>query len=305
MFDAPGFFESGDKNLVHVSHVATFSGNLVLAAPHRLTEYFLRPYIVGGATLMLVRTTTSLSVFDVSTVRPAFDVGVGVVGVRDQQGRRQRRHPAVSEHRRRQRLGRSVLRRRAFVVLARDHGRGDSVLMVMIRRRSFCLLLLLLIAAVPLRSEETLRITPFLSGNRVVVSFELNDAYTEAVREAIASGLRTTFTYQLELRTPAWIDRTVGTTIVATTDQYDNLTRRHTLTRTVDGRVEDVLVTEDDAVVKIWLTKWTRVPVADTARLDPARDYYVRVTTRTRPLGGSFLGLTKTVIGQVKFTFVP
>jgi len=29
------------------------------------------------------------------------------------------------------------------------------------------------------------------------------------------------------------------------------------------------------------------------------------VTTRTRPLGGSFLWLTKTVIGQVKFTFVP
>ena len=177
--------------------------------------------------------------------------------------------------------------------------------MLMTRRRPFCLLLLLLLAAPALRAQETLRITPTISENRVVVSFELNDAYTEAVREAIASGLRTTFTYQLELRTPAWIDRTVGTTIVATTDQYDNLTRRHTLTRTVDGRVEDVLVTEDNAVVKTWLTKWTRVPVADTARLDPARDYYVRVTTRTRPLGGSFLGLTKTVIGQVKFTFVP
>jgi hypothetical protein len=177
--------------------------------------------------------------------------------------------------------------------------------MLMTRRRPFCLLLLMLLAAPVLRAQETLRITPTLSGNRVVVSFELNDAYTEAVREAIASGLRTTFTYQLELRTPALIDRTVGTTIVATTDQYDNLTRRHTLTRTVEGRVEDVLVTEDDAVVKTWLTKWTRVPVADTARLDPARDYYVRVTTRTRPLGGSFLGLTKTVIGQVKFTFVP
>jgi hypothetical protein len=177
--------------------------------------------------------------------------------------------------------------------------------MLMTRRRPFCLLLLLLIAATTLRAQETLRITPTISENRVVVSFELNDAYTDAVREAIASGLRTTFTYQLELRTPAWIDRTVGTTIVATTDQYDNLTRRHTLTRTVDGRVEDVLVTEDNAVVKTWLTKWARVPVADTAQLDPARDYYVRVTTRTRPLGGSFLGLTKTVIGQVKFTFVP
>ncbi len=172
-------------------------------------------------------------------------------------------------------------------------------------RRSVVGLALLVLAAATVRSEETLRITPFISNNRVVVSFELNDAYTDAVREAIASGLRTTFTYELELRTPAWIDRTVGTTVVAATDHYDNLNRRHTLTRTVDGRVEDVLLTQDDTVVKTWLTKWTRVPVADTARLDPARDYYVRVTTRARPLGGSLLGLTKTITGQVKFTFVP
>jgi len=164
---------------------------------------------------------------------------------------------------------------------------------------------LLLVSSPALRSQETLRITPFINDNHVVVSFELNDAYTDAVREAIASGLRTTFTYELELRTPAWIDRTVGTTVVATTDRYDNLTRRHTLTRTIDGRVEGVLVTEDDAVVKSWLTKWTRVPVADTARLDAARDYYVRVTTRARPVGGSFLGLTKTITGRAKFTFVP
>ncbi len=165
--------------------------------------------------------------------------------------------------------------------------------------------LLLVLAMAPLRAAETLHIVPFVAANRVVVSFELNDAYTDAVRDAIASGLRTTFTYELELRTPGWVDRTVGTTVVSTTDVYDNLTRRHTLTRTVDGRVEEVLVTEDDAVVKNWLTKWTRVPVADTAKLDPARDYYVRVTTRTRPVGGSFLVLTKSIVGQVKFTFVP
>ena len=175
---------------------------------------------------------------------------------------------------------------------------------VMIRRSSVWSVLLL-VAVATVRSQETLRIVPSINDNRVVVSFELNDAYNDAVREAIASGLRTTFTYELELRTPAWIDRTVGRTIVATTDQYDNLTRRHTLTRTVDGRVDVVLVTEDDAVVKTWLTKWIRVPVADTAMLDPARDYYVRVTTRTRPLGGSLLGVTKTITGQVKFTFIP
>ena len=91
----------------------------------------------------------------------------------------------------------------------------------------------------------------------------LSQRSTTGLRDAIASCLRTSFTYTLELRTPAWIDRTIGTTIVTTTDQYDNLTRRHTLTRTVDGSVENVLVTEDDTVVKTWLTKWSRVPVAE------------------------------------------
>ena len=165
--------------------------------------------------------------------------------------------------------------------------------------------LLLLLAGATVMAQGALRISTLTYNNRVVVSFELNDAYDEAVRDAIASGLRTSFTYTLELRTPAWIDRTIGTTIVTTTDQYDNLTRRHTLTRTVDGRVDEVLVTEDNAAVKTWLTKLSRVPVADVAQLDAARDYYVRVTTKSRPLGGSLLGLTKTITGQVKFTFIP
>jgi len=78
--DAPGFFESGDRSLVRGSRVTTISGNVVLAAPHRLTEYSLRPYLVGGGGLMRVRTTTLFNVFDVSTVMPVLDVGVGVVG---------------------------------------------------------------------------------------------------------------------------------------------------------------------------------------------------------------------------------
>jgi hypothetical protein len=78
--DAPGFFESGDKNLVRSSRVTTLSGNVVVAAPHRMTEYSLRPYVVGGAGLMRVRTTTAFNVFDVSTVMPVLDVGAGVVG---------------------------------------------------------------------------------------------------------------------------------------------------------------------------------------------------------------------------------
>jgi hypothetical protein len=78
--DAPGFFEANDRQLVRGSRVTTISGNVVVAAPRRLTEYSLRPYIVGGGGLMRVRTTTLFSVFDVSSVVPAFDVGAGVVG---------------------------------------------------------------------------------------------------------------------------------------------------------------------------------------------------------------------------------
>jgi len=101
--------------------------------------------------------------------------------------------------------------------------------------------LLMLNAVGIVLAEESLRITPFVRDNKVLVTFELDDAFTQAVHEAIASGLRTTFSYDLELRTvvPGWIDRTIARTVVSTTDQYDNLTRRHTLTRIVDGRIED------------------------------------------------------------------
>jgi hypothetical protein len=163
------------------------------------------------------------------------------------------------------------------------------------------------LSAGALYADESLRITPFVRDNKVLVSFELDDAYTPAVHDAIASGLRTTFSYDLELRTvvPGWIDRTIARTVVTTTDQYDNLTRRHTLTRTVDGRVDEVTVTEDESVVKSWLTKWNRVPVCDTSKLDATRDYYVHITTRARPLGGSLLGLSRSISGQAKFTFIP
>ena len=167
--------------------------------------------------------------------------------------------------------------------------------------------MLMLLAAAPARSQESLRITPLTYNNHVVVSFELNDAYNEAVREAIASGLRTTFTYEVELRmlVPAWVDRTIATSVVSVSDQYDNLTRRHSLSRMIDGRVEQASVTEDESVVKQWLTSFSRLTLTQTSKLDQNRDYYVRVRARIRPHGTSLLGWTTAISGQAKFTFVP
>jgi hypothetical protein len=157
------------------------------------------------------------------------------------------------------------------------------------------------------RAEEHLRIVPLVADKQMVVSFELADAYTKDVRETITSGLRTTFTYTIELKmsVPAWVDRTIAATVVSTSDEYDNLTRRHRLLRSVDGRVVDALVTDDEAMVRKWLTTVSRVAVCPTSRLDPARDYYVRIDASGRPRGTSILGWATAVTGQARFTFVP
>jgi len=166
--------------------------------------------------------------------------------------------------------------------------------------------LAVLAAGVLVSGEESLRIVPITSGEEVLVSFELADAYTDEVRSAIASGLKTTFTYDVELRmvVPAWVDQTVATAIVTTSDQYDNLTRRHSLSRTIDGR-EETTGTEDEAVVRKWLTTLTRMPLCQTSKLDATRDYYVRIKARVRPRGASLLGWVSGVTGTAKFTFIP
>jgi hypothetical protein len=156
-------------------------------------------------------------------------------------------------------------------------------------------------------SAESLKIVPLVAGGEVVVTFELADAYTQEVREAIASGLRTTFTYDVELRMPVagWVDRTIATAVITTSSQYDNLTRRHTLTRAIDGRVMEVVTTDNDTLVREWLTKLQRIPIYQTAKLDASSDYFVRIKARRRPSGTSMFGLANTISGQARFTFIP
>jgi len=176
------------------------------------------------------------------------------------------------------------------------------------RLPTWCVIGLLAGGVALMHAAESFRIVPIVGDDKVLVSFELADAFTDEVREAISSGLRTTFTYEIELRmvVPMWVDPTVCTATVTATDQYDNLTRRHSLARTIDGRVEEAKsIEEDTAVVKRWLTTLNRLPLCQTSKLDSSRDYYVRISARARPRGGSLLGWANPVIGQAKFTFIP
>src|SRR5919204_4940958 len=168
-----------------------------------------------------------------------------------------------------------------------------------------CVCVVLAVATVG--RAESLRIVPLVHDDQVLVTVELSDAYNNGVREAIASGLRTTFSYEIELRmiVPTWVDRTIASEVVTISDQYDNLTRRHSLSRTIDGRIDDSLVTDDENIVKQWLTKLNRLPLCRTSKLDATRDYYVRIRARSKPQGGSLLSLATTITGQAKFTFIP
>ena len=156
-------------------------------------------------------------------------------------------------------------------------------------------------------AAQTLRIIPITRDNQVLVSFEVADGYTDDVRDAIASGLRTTFSYDVQLRMVArmWVDPVIATSVVSVSDRFDNLTRQHSIVRTVDGREQDSITTENEATVRQWLTSLDKLAICRTTKLEPNRDYYVRVSARVLPYHTSMLGWTSAIVGRTPFTFVP
>jgi hypothetical protein len=164
-----------------------------------------------------------------------------------------------------------------------------------------------LLSAAP-ASAETLRVRPLVRGSQVLVSFALEQGFTDEVRAVVQSGLRTTFTYTVELRlkVPAWVDRTISSTVVSTTVEFDNLTRRYTTSRTLDGRLEDSRVIEDEALVSQLMTSFDRLPLFDTDLLELNREYYVIVRAEARPKSGAaFWPWGGSTSGSAKFTFIP
>ena len=75
----PGYFQ-GDKGLVQSSRVATVLGNVVLAAPLRLTRESLRPYASAGWGLMRASANPTEGL-GYSRNLTAFNIGGGVIGM--------------------------------------------------------------------------------------------------------------------------------------------------------------------------------------------------------------------------------
>jgi hypothetical protein len=172
-------------------------------------------------------------------------------------------------------------------------------------------LLLVVLAATPTGAApgDEVRLTPLIRDGQVLVSFELAGGMTDEVRQTIRSGLQTSFEYEFELRrgVPLWVDRTLAIVTVTATVQFDNLTRRHQLSRLIDGRVESAQVSEDDQEVERWLMHFDRLPLFSTHELEPNAEYYVRVRARARPRSTwSLLPWDRGAAwGHARFTFLP
>ena len=167
--------------------------------------------------------------------------------------------------------------------------------------------ILFLVAPLAAQVQEGLRIVPLVRDDHVLVTFELADGFTEEVRAAIHSGLKTTFTYTVDLRleVPAWVDRTIATTVVNNSVEFDNLKRQHTIVRAVDGKVDLEQTTENESLVRQLMTSINRLPLFRTSILQPNREYYVRVSAVARPTNGAFLWPWGSgTSGQAKFTFI-
>jgi hypothetical protein len=77
---APGFFQSGDQDLVTSSRLTTLTGNVIIGFPRRATEYSLRPYFVGGFGLLDARSLIDINALEVNMTSTVMNLGGGVSG---------------------------------------------------------------------------------------------------------------------------------------------------------------------------------------------------------------------------------
>jgi hypothetical protein len=157
--------------------------------------------------------------------------------------------------------------------------------------------------------DAIITVAPVARGDTVLVSFSTTGAITPSVEQAIASGLPTTFTYDVELRRPSifWFDKLMASARIAVTVVFEPLTRRYHVTLLQDGRVAEERTTDRAADVTRWVSVFDRLPLFTTRELEANTAYDVRVRGRTLPRRTwSFWPWARpSAHGNAGFTFVP
>jgi hypothetical protein len=173
-------------------------------------------------------------------------------------------------------------------------------------RATFVLLAALLMGG---PGNQTLQVVPLPRDGEVLISFKLDEALTDDIKAAIQSGLTVRFVYKVDLRrtSAAWFDRTMASAVVGATVKYDNLTRRYSVSRSVDGRMDWADTTTREEEAWKWLTSdFARMSLFRGVALEQNAEYYVRVRANASPRNAAFIWpwAGDDAVGLAKFTFV-
>ena len=158
-------------------------------------------------------------------------------------------------------------------------------------------------------AAEIVDLLPVVKQGRVLVSFEVQDAFDDDIEKEIGSGLPVTFRYKIELKRVRrfWVNPRVSTRIVETTVGYDNLTERYSLTRSIDGEVDRSEVTMDADAMRRFMTYFELLSLFDTGLMQPDEEYYLRVNGVMKERNRFFFIPWDRKAGWTKayFTFMP
>jgi len=112
----------------------------------------------------------------------------------------------------------------------------------------------------------------------VRVTFDLEGAFDDEVRERIASGLATSFTYELRLVRPRrlWFDKALGSSTVEVVARYNALTREYSVNTKRGGELVDSRVVGSAEELEAAATRLEDFPALELTGLRPGRPMVVR-----------------------------
>jgi len=117
-----------------------------------------------------------------------------------------------------------------------------------------------------------------LDGEVYVASAHLKDALTAERIEEIDAGLEITISYRLNVyrQRSGLPNPSISKVRIECTVQHDALTRQYTLTRRIDGELQEKKVTPDEGQMRDFMTVLERLPVATAEEIVPGESYYIK-----------------------------
>jgi hypothetical protein len=116
------------------------------------------------------------------------------------------------------------------------------------------------------------------NGDDYLASGRIDGALTPELLEEIAAGIETTIMYRLQVhrRRRGLPDQAIVKSKIRNTVRRDALTRQYSLVRRVDDEVQDTKVTDEEPVMKEFMTVLDSVPIVRAVDLRPGEEYYLK-----------------------------